>query len=329
LNPDLMFLAVGVLGFLAVAGVGFALVGGETGEQKAVKRAQAMVGPVTLEKVRSRGNREDQATARRKQILENLKQVERQNRKARVNIAARLRQAGLNFSVQQFWVFSGVLGLAAVALCILLKLPIYAAFGIGFVAALGLPRWLLTLVIARRHKKFGEEFPNAIDIIVRGIKSGLPVNDCLKMIAKETPEPLRTEFQKVVENVGVGATMDQALEKMYERTPTPEVRFLGIVMAIQQKTGGNLAEALSNLSTVLRARKLMREKVKAMSGEAVASAFIIGSLPPGIMAVVSITSPNYIAPMFHDPRGHMMLMGAGVWMAIGIFSMRKMINFKQ
>jgi tight adherence protein B len=323
-----MFLVVGVLGFLAVAGVGFALVGGESGDQKAVKRAQALVGPVTLEKVR-RGNREDHATLRRKQILENLKQVERRNRKARVNISARLRQADLNVSVQQFYIFSAVLGLTAAVVCVFLKLPIYAGLGIGFVAGGGLPRWLLTLMIARRHKKFGEEFPNAIDIIVRGIKSGLPVNDCLKMIAKETPEPLRTEFQKVVENVGVGASMDQALEKMFERTPTPEVRFLGIVMAIQQKTGGNLAEALANLSTVLRARKLMREKVKAMSGEAVASAFIIGSLPPGIMAVVSITAPNYIAPMFHDPRGHVMLAGAGIWMAIGIFSMRKMINFKQ
>ena len=328
MNPDLMFLLTGILGFVAVAGIGFALVGGETGSERAAKRAHHVIGAPTLEKVK-RGNPADAATVRRKQILENLKTVERQNRKARLNVHARLRQAGLTFSPQQFWIFSGLLGVAVSAVGVVLHLPIYASLGLGFVAGLGLPRWMLGFMISRRHKKFGAEFPNAIDIIVRGIKSGLPVNDCLKMIAKEAPEPLRTEFQKVVESVGVGSSMDQALEKMFERTPTPEVKFLGIVMAIQQKTGGNLAEALSNLSTVLRARKLMTEKVKAMSGEAVASAFIIGSLPPGIMAVVSVTAPNYIAPMFSDPRGHIMLLGAAIWMGSGIFVMRKMINFKQ
>jgi len=327
-NPTVLFLLTGVLGFIAVAGLGFVFVGGDSDAEKATKRAQNIIGAPTLEKVK-KGNPADAATVRRRQILENLKTVERENRKARLNVRARLRQAGLNVTPQQFWIFSGVLGIAIVAIGVLAHLPIYASAGLGFVGALGLPRWMLGLLISRRHKKFGAEFPNAIDIIVRGIKSGLPVNDCLKMIAKEAPEPLRTEFQKVVEAVGVGSSMDQALEKMYERTPTPEVRFLGIVMAIQQKTGGNLAEALSNLSTVLRARKLMSEKVKAMSGEAVASAFIIGSLPPGIMAVVSVTAPAYIAPMFSDPRGHVMLLGAGIWMASGIFVMRRMINFKQ
>jgi tight adherence protein B len=177
-------------------------------------------------------------------------------------------------------------------------------------------------------KKFTEEFPNATDVIVRGIKSGLPVNDCLKVIAKEGSEPLAGEFRQLVESSAMGVSFDQSLEKMYDRMPTSEVRFFAIVMSIQQKTGGNLAEALSNLSTVLRARKLMVEKIKAMSGEAVASAFIIGCLPPGVMILVYMSTPSYMMPMFTDPRGHLMLLGAAVWMGTGIFVMKKMINFK-
>ena len=177
-------------------------------------------------------------------------------------------------------------------------------------------------------KKFTEAFSDAIDIIVRGIKSGLPVHDCLKIIGKECPEPLAGEFRRLVENVGMGMAMDQSLEKMYERMPTNELRFFAIVLAIQQKTGGNLAEALNNLSVVLRGRKLMREKIKALSSEAIASSFIIGSLPPGVVTMISVTSPKYMAPLFTDPRGHLLLMAAIFWMSLGIFVMRKMINFK-
>jgi tight adherence protein B len=148
------------------------------------------------------------------------------------------------------------------------------------------------------------------------------------MIGTECPEPLAGEFRILTENVAMGMSMDQALERMYERMPTNELRFFTIVLSIQAKTGGNLAEALGNLSTVLRARKLMAEKVKALSAEAVASAFIIGSLPPAVATLISVTAPSYMAPLFTDPRGHIMLMGAAVWMSIGIFVMRKMINFK-
>ena len=163
---------------------------------------------------------------------------------------------------------------------------------------------------------------------MRGIKSGLPVHDCLKIIGKECPEPLAGEFRMLTENVGMGMPMDVALERMYERMPTNELRFFAIVLSIQQKTGGNLAEALGNLSTVLRARKLMGEKIKALSAEAVASAFIIGALPPGVVILITVTAPTYMAPMFTDQRGHFMLMIAGFWMACGILVMRKMINFK-
>jgi len=205
---------------------------------------------------------------------------------------------------------------------------IFIALALGMAAGLGLPRWVIGFLAKRRAKKFVEAFADASDIIVRGIKSGLPVHDALKIIGKESPEPLAEEFIRLVDNIAVGMTVDQALEKMYERTPTPELRFFSIVLSIQSKTGGNLAEALGNLSQVLRARKLMREKIKALSSEAVSSAFIIGSMPPGVMMLILVTTPSYMNKMFQDPRGNVMLMGGAVWMAIGIFVMRKMINFK-
>ncbi|PZU52209.1 MAG: secretion protein F, partial [Brevundimonas sp.] len=194
--------------------------------------------------------------------------------------------------------------------------------------ALGLPRWVVGFLGKKRMKKFSLEFPNAVDVIVRGIKSGLPVHECFKIIARESPAPLGPEFQKLVEGLGVGMTLEQALDKMYGRMPTSELRFFTIVIAIQQKTGGNLAEALGNLSTVLRSRRLMAEKIKALSSEAIASAGIIGSLPPVVMALVSLTAPAYMGLLFTDMRGQVMLLVAGVWMTFGVLAMKKMINFK-
>jgi tight adherence protein B len=328
MSQDLLIVLAAVLGFITVAGLGFVLAGGDGGQAKTAKRVQAVAGSRAEKIAAKKPQPGDTASVRRKQILDGLRASERQQRKEKLAIEARLQQAGLNISPRQFWIGSVAFGLFAGLLCLLFRLSPAIALGVGFAVGFGLPRWMLGFLCSRRHKKFTEEFPNAIDIVVRGIKSGLPVNDCLRVIARETPQPLAAEFTKVVESVGMGLSITEALEKMYTRMPTAEVRFLSIVMAIQSKTGGNLAEALNNLSTVLRARKLMREKVKAMSGEAVASAFIIGSLPPGIMALVSISSPGYMSPMFSDPRGHMMLLGGAVWMASGVFVMRKMINFK-
>ena len=321
-----ILILVAVLGFVAVAGVGFAFAGSGSAHEKTAKRVQAVAGQ-SKDKVRARVAAES-AGARRKQIIDNLKATERQQRKSRLSVDARLQQAGLSVGVRAFWIFC--IGFAAVVAGAALVFGVnpLICLGLGFGAGLGLPRWVLNFLVSRRNKKFTEDFPNAIDIIVRGIKSGLPVHDCLKVIARESPEPVCSEFQRLVEGLGLGMALDQGLEKMNLRMPTAEVRFFAIVMNIQQKTGGNLAEALSNLSAVLRARKLMREKVKAMSGEAVASAIIIGSLPPGIMGLVSITSPSYMAPMYIDSRGHLMLLGGALWMIFGILVMRRMINFK-
>ncbi len=221
-----------------------------------------------------------------------------------------------------------MIALLTVLLVLFLRQPIWIGLGLGAALGLGLPRWVISFLAKRRAKKFVAAFPDATDIIVRGIKSGLPVHECLGIIGRESPEPLAGEFRYLMESVSHGLDMDQALERMYERMPTQELRFFTIVLAIQQKTGGNLAEALSNLSAVVRARKLMREKIKAMSSEALASSMIIGSLPPAVMTLITITTPSYLTILFHEPKGQMLLGGALIWMACGILVMRRMINFK-
>jgi tight adherence protein B len=192
---------------------------------------------------------------------------------------------------------------------------------------MGLPRWLLKFLRKRRQNKFLAEFANSLDVVVRGVKAGLPVNDCFQMIATEASEPVRGEFRLLVEAQRVGVPLDDGLERMFERMPLPEVNFLAIVMAIQKDSGGNLAEALGNLSKVLRERKKMHGKIRAMSQEAKSSAAIIGSLPILVMGVVYITTPDYITTLWTDPFGQVMLGFSALWMMTGVLVMRKMINF--
>jgi tight adherence protein B len=318
-----------ILAFITIGGLGWVFVGGDDSSAQAVKRAEAMgMGQSKAARVKAAKAEANTPEARRKAIETQLKEAERKERKARMTMAARLRHAGLTISIRTFWIISGGLALVATLVAFVFGLNIFVALGAGLVAGIGLPRWIVGFIGTGRMKKFGLEFPNAVDVIVRGIKSGLPVHDCFKIIAKESPAPLGPEFTKLVEGLGVGLTLPQALEKMYERIPTPELKFFTIVIAIQQKTGGNLAEALGNLSAVLRARRMMREKVKALSSEALASAGIIGSLPPVVMALVGLTTPAYMALMFTDIRGQIMLLGSAIWMGFGIFVMKRMISFK-
>ena len=317
-----------VLAFITIGGLGWAFVGGGDSSQTAVKRAQSFGGPKQNTAAARKAAMANTPEARRKLIMKQLQDSERAQRKARISLAAKLKQAGLSVSVKTFWITSAVLGVLALLLPLLFGLNILIAVGAAVVFGLGLPRWVVGFLGKRRMKKFSSHFADAVDVIVRGIKSGLPVHDCFKIIARESPAPLGPEFQRLVEGIGVGLTVAQALDKMYERMPTPELKFFSIVMAIQQKTGGNLAEALNNLSVVLRARKMMGEKIKALSSEATASAGIIGSLPPAVMILVSLTTPAYMARLFTDPRGQFMLLIAVTMMAFGVFVMKKMIAFK-
>lgn len=317
-----------VLAFIAIGGVGWVLVGGDEPSGQAIKRAKTL--GVRAEAVANakRAAVANTPEARRKQILLQLKEVDRRERRARMTMAAKLKQAGLRLSMRTFVIISVVAGLVGALLTLVLSANIFLAVGVGVAAGLGLPRWIVGFKAKGRMKKFSLAFADAIDILVRGIKTGLPLHECFKIIARESPEPLAGEFRTLVEGMGVGLTLPQALDKMYERIPTPELKFFAIVIAIQQKSGGNLAEALSNLTAVLRARRMMVEKIKALSSEAIASAGIIASLPPAVMTMVMLTSPSYMMLMFTDIRGQIMLMGAGLWMAIGVFVMKRMISFK-
>lgn len=325
----MMIFLIAFLSFVILASVGFVLTSGG-GSEVATKRAQAIaVGASTAAKRKAQRTAASKTPEeRRKQILLQLKESEQRERKARLSLTARLQHAGLTPNVKTFWIWSVALGVTAAVIVLLLSRIPLAALGAGFAFGYGAPRWWLSFLAKRRTTKFTANFADAIDILVRGIKSGLPVHDGLKIIAKELPAPLGPEFQRLNENISIGMGLDMALEKMCERMPTPELRFFTIVIAIQQKTGGNLAEALGNLSHVLRSRRMMREKIKALSSEAIASACIIGVLPPGVGIMIYVTNPGYMGPLLTDPRGNIMIMGGAVWMLCGILMMRKMINFK-
>jgi Flp pilus assembly protein TadB len=204
---------------------------------------------------------------------------------------------------------------------------VIAAFGLAFAAGFGLPRWLLGYLKKRREKAFLKALPDAVDVIVRGIKAGLPLFESLKVVAADAPEPLKGEFLAIIETQAIGMPLGEACARLFDRMPLPEANFFGIVIAIQQKSGGNLSEALGNLSKVLRDRKKMAEKIQAMSMEAKASAGIIGSLPPIVMLLVYMSTPDYISLLWTHPTGQLMLAGCVVWMSCGIFVMKKMINF--
>jgi tight adherence protein B len=220
------------------------------------------------------------------------------------------------------------IGIVLMALFFLLGYAWYTAILVGFAVGFGFPRWLLGFNISRRKKAFSREFANAIDVIVRGVKSGLPLNECLKIISVESPEPVGSEFKQIVEGQKVGVPLEESLKKMYERMPIAEVNFFQIVLTIQQKTGGNLAETLTNLSNVLRDRKRLHGKIRALSSEAKASAMIIGALPIIVMILVYVTTPSYIELLFTERLGNIMLVACAFWMSVGILVMKKMINFK-
>jgi tight adherence protein B len=294
-----------------------------SGERKAQRR---MAGVARSEPM-ARPTRAAQKS-RREQVEGTLKELEQRQKKAkRLPLSMRLAQAGLHWSKRTFMVAAAGLGIAVFLLALMLGAGLVSALAFGFAAGGGLPFWLLRFLKKRREARFLETLPDAVDVIVRGIKAGLPLLDSLKMIASEAPEPVRSEFRSIIETQTVGIPLGEACMKLYERMPVAEANFFGIVIFVQQRSGGNLSEALGNLSRVLRDRKKMKAKIKAMSMEAKASASIIGALPIVVMTLVYLTSPSYIELLWTDHLGRMMLASCAVWMSIGVLVMKKMINF--
>jgi tight adherence protein B len=266
--------------------------------------------------------------SRRERVEGSLKELEaRRQKEKRIPLSSRLTQAGLDWSTQKFMIISGLLAATAFAMAFVAGGGLLGAVGLSFAAGFGLPRWALSFLKKRREKAFLRALPDAVDVIVRGIKAGLPLFESIKVVAADAPEPLKSEFLAIIETQAIGMPLGEACARLFDRMPVPEANFFGIVIAIQQKSGGNLSEALGNLSKVLRDRKKMAEKIQAMSMEAKASAGIIGSLPPIVMLLVYLSTPDYISLLWTHPTGQLMLVGCLIWMSIGIFVMKRMINF--
>lgn len=323
-----MKMQVLALAFLATAAVGgiawvflYPLL---SGERKAESR-RASIGRAEPTAARQA---EKSQRSRREQVESTLKDLDaRRQQEKSVPLSVRLTQAGLDWTPKKFWIVSAVLAAGCFFLALNLGGGLLGAGGLAFAAGLGLPRWALSFLKKRREAKFLAALPDAVDVIVRGIKAGLPLFESIKVVAADSPEPLRSEFLAIIETQAIGMPLGDACARLYDRMPLPEANFFGIVVSIQQKSGGNLSEALGNLSKVLRDRKKMKEKIQAMSMEAKASAGIIGSLPPIVMFLVYLTTPQYISLLWTHPTGQLMLVCCVIWMSIGVMVMKKMINF--
>ncbi|MEQ1615699.1 MAG: type II secretion system F family protein, partial [Hyphomicrobiaceae bacterium] len=298
-----------LLGAIAVGGLALALMWPWLSGEKTTEKRIANV-TENRQKRTTRVIQQEQLSNRKQQVADTLKDLEnKQNQKEKLSLRVRLQRAGLEITPKAFWIASGCSGVAfAVAIMVFVSNapPIAAAAG-GFVGAFGFPRWVLKFLTKRRQNKFVNNFANAIDIIVRGVKSGLPLNECLSIIARESPAPLNEEFREVVDQSRIGIPLNECLDRMMGRMPLPEVKFFAIVISIQQQAGGNLSEALGNLSGVLRDRKTLTGKVKALSAEAKASAMVLGALPFIVMSMVYMSAPKYIAVLFQTMIGNFML----------------------
>jgi tight adherence protein B len=317
---------------LIVAGLAMFAVGGLfyvfiypylSGDIKAEKRQAAL----QKSAARRTSDRSNDPLLRRKQIAESLKELEAKGKGKKLTLDARIAQAGVTWSRRKFYIGSAIAGALLAGLFYVISDDLFMTLGAAAAGALGLPRWVLNFLRKRRIKKFLNVFPDAVDVIIRGVKAGLPLGDCMRVIAQEAAEPVRTEFKLAIEATALGLSLGEASERIVERVPVPEASFFSIVINIQQKAGGNLSEALSNLSRVLRDRKRLKQKVQAVSSEAKASAAIIGSLPFIVGILVWFINPRYIELLWLTSGGRVVIGVCLTWMLAGCLVMRKMINF--
>jgi tight adherence protein B len=328
LSPEHVPVAIALLATLCAAGIVIALFYSHVAQRSERSKRLAAVARAAAPSARRQVHDDN---GRKKTIDASLRELEERQqvrRGEKPSLGGRLRQAGLNWSTRTYYMVAAGSGvgsfLAAVAL---LNLAPLTAAGFGVAGGMLLPHLYVSMMRARRFAGFAAEFPNAVDVIVRGVKSGLPLADCLRIISVEAQEPVRSEFKTILEDQTVGMTIEQAVHRLSERITLPEANFFVIVISLQSQTGGSLSEALGNLSKVLRERKKMKAKIKAVSSEAKASAAIIGSLPVVVAGAIYMTSPDYISLLFTTLIGNMVIGASAVWMLIGIVVMSKMINF--
>lgn len=320
-------LALIVLAMLSAGGVAYALLFDRVEEERTTEKRLARLVD------NGKAVADERAAAGRKRSIQDAykdfeaRQSARDQRAKTPPLSVRLVQAGLDWTRKTYLLFSAGLAVGTFLLMFVISGSSVVALGGGVIGFLGLPTWIIDKLRLRRQKAFLEELPTAVDLIVRGIRSGLPLGDCLRMVSTETKDPVKSEFRQIIEAQHLGMPVGDACMKLFERMPVQEANFFGIVIAIQQKAGGNLSEALGNLSKVLRDRRKMKAKVAAMSMEAKSSASIIGALPIIVGGLVYFTSPNYIMLLFKTNAGNVIVVGSLIYMLIGIMVMKKMIDF--
>jgi tight adherence protein B len=243
-------------------------------------------------------------------------------------LALRLERTGKNWNVTHYLYACGGISLIIAVAMFLQTGAVPLSLGVGLLIGAGLPHMAVNFLIKRRTNAFNVKFPDGIELLVRGLRSGLPVTETLAVVADEVPGPVGAEFRAVVERIKIGRTMEEALQETANKLGTPEFQFFVITLAIQRETGGNLAETLSNLADVLRKRAQMKLKIKAMSSESKASAYIVGALPFIVFIMIYMVNPNYLGGFFEDDRLIIAGMGGLVWMSIGAFIMAKMVSFE-
>jgi tight adherence protein B len=331
---DPLILAIAVLAALSMGGLAYALLFAQFETEKKVKNRFRKVKAAETDRVNLKAARDrmNELSKRRKSVQDSLKDLERKQKetsaRAKPPIKIRIVQAGLSLSMTKFTLMSIGIGIFAFLAALIAGGSLLIAIGVLVIAALGLPRWILGYLVKRRCTKFIDEFPNSLEVMVRSIKSGLPLNDAIRLIASDGQEPVKTEFRRIIDAQSLGMTVPEACGRMIQTVPLQEVNFFSVVIGIQAQAGGNLSEALGNLAKVLRERRKMKAKVQALSMEAKASAWIIGALPFIVALLVYFSSPEYIMVLFNDRRGHMILAASGIWMSMGVLVMRQMINFE-
>jgi tight adherence protein B len=317
-----------ILGVVAIGALGLAFVPGVVGGGRADKRLKALT---SGERASGRVARDDPRKRKndRRKSLQDILDEQNQNtaKKKRVSLKKKIARAGMRISVAGFWRNAVIFGIIVFAVTFVLGVPIHFAAVFGAAATYAAPMWYLGSRTKKYQARFLDEFPNAVESIVRGVQAGMPLNESMRLVASEAKEPVKTEFTRIVEQQAVVKNVAEAVPILFDRLPIAEVNFFVVVITVQQKAGGNLSEALSNLATVLRNRKKMKAKVKAVSSEAKASAGIIGALPFVVSILVSLVSPSYMTPLFTTPLGNLWLGVAGLMMCIGVFVMHKMIQF--
>ena len=240
----------------------------------------------------------------------------------------RLNMTGKDWTVGKYGMASGGIALIVMALMMLKGMPLIFGLLVGVMLGGGVPHFAVNFFIKRRIAQFTAKFPDAIELLVRGLRSGLPITETITVVGNEVAGPVGEEFRLIADRMKIGRTMDASLQETADRLGTPEFQFFVITIAIQRETGGNLAETLANLATVLRQRSQMKLKIKAMSSESKASAYIVGSLPFIVFALIYMISGDYMQNFFVDPRLIIAGLGGLVWMGIGAFIMAKMVNFE-